>query len=142
MASVNDINPEKAINALAGELKKLKEISPPEWAKFVKSGNHRMRPPVNPDWWHIRAASVLKNIYNHGPVGVSKMRSRYGGSKNRGRKPSKFTKASGNILRKITQQLETAGLVQQSQTVNKGRIISSKGQSLLDKTAVQLRKAK
>ena len=142
MASVNDINPEKAINALAGELKKIKEISPPEWSKFVKSGNHRMRPPANQDWWHIRAASVLKNIYNHGPVGVSKMRSRYGGSKNRGRKPSKFTKASGNILRKITQQLETAGLVQQSQTVNKGRIISPKGQSLLDKTAVQMRKAK
>ena len=142
MASVKDINPEKAINAIAGELKKMKEISPPGWAKFVKSGNHRMRPPANPDWWHIRAASVLKNIYNHGPVGVSKMRSRYGGRKNRGRKPSRFTKASGNILRKITQQLETAGLVQQSQTVNKGRIISSKGQSLLDKTAIQMRKAK
>ena len=142
MASVNDINPEKAINAIAGELKKMKEISPPDWAKFVKSGNHRMRPPANPDWWHIRAASVLKNIYNHGPVGVSKMRSRYGGRKNMGRRPHKFTKASGNILRKITQQLEKAGLVKQSQSLHKGRIISPKGQSLLDKTAVQLKSAK
>ena len=142
MASINETAPEKAINALAGELKKLKEISAPEWAKFVKTGNHRMRPPTNPDWWHIRAASVLKNIYNHGPVGVSKMRSRYGGRKNMGRKPHRFTKASGNILRKITQQLETAGLVQKSQSTKKGRIISPKGQSLLDKTAVQLKKAK
>ncbi len=139
MASVNDINPEKAINTLASELKKINEIKPTEWAPFVKTGNHKMRPPTNPDWWYVRAASILKNIYNHGPVGVSKMRSRYGGSKNRGRKPFRFTKASGNILRKITQQLETAGLIQQSQTERKGRIISPKGQSLLDKTAVAVR---
>tara|TARA_Y100000310_G_scaffold196443_1_gene196508 strand:+ start:4626 stop:5054 length:429 start_codon:yes stop_codon:yes gene_type:complete len=142
MASINETAPEKANNTLAGELKKIKEIEAPDWAKFVKSGNHRMRPPANPDWWHIRAASVLKNIYNHGPVGVSKMRSRYGGRKNMGRKPHKFTKASGNILRKITQQLEKAGLIQQSQSTKKGRIISPKGQSLLDKTAVQLKNAK
>ena len=142
MASINDTAPEKANSALAGELKKITEIQAPDWAKFVKSGNHRMRPPANPDWWHIRAASVLKNIYNHGPVGVSKMRSRYGGRKNMGRRPHKFTKASGNILRKITQQLEKAGLVKQSQSLHKGRIISPKGQSLLDKTAVQLKSAK
>ncbi len=66
MASINDTAPEKANGALAGELKKIKEIQAPDWAKFVKSGNHRMRPPANPDWWHIRAASVLKNIYNNG----------------------------------------------------------------------------
>ena len=59
-----------------------------------------------------------------------------------GRKPHKFTKASGNVLRKISQQLEKAGLVKQSQSLHKGRIISPKGQSLLDKTAVQLKGVK
>tara|TARA_Y100000034_G_scaffold126688_1_gene178282 strand:+ start:403 stop:831 length:429 start_codon:yes stop_codon:yes gene_type:complete len=142
MASITEVNPEKAIDSLAQELKKIKEIAPPEWAKFVKTGNHRERPPQNPDWWHIRAASVLKNVYKNGPVGVSKMRSRYGGRKNRGRKPERFTKSSGNILRKILQQLERANLVNQSKTLSKGRIISAKGQSLLDKTAVSVRSKK
>ena len=136
MASVNDIGPEKANQLLASELKKIDKITPPSWASFVKTGHHKERPPENPDWWFVRAASILKNIYNHGPVGVSKMRSRYGGKKDRGRKPERFAKASGNIIRKIVQQLESAELVKHSSTQHKGRIISSRGQSLLDKISL------
>ncbi|SVC83037.1 uncharacterized protein METZ01_LOCUS335891, partial [marine metagenome] len=77
MASVNDIGPEKANQLLASELKKIDKITPPSWADFVKTGQHKERPPENPDWWFVRAASILRNIYNHGPVGVSKMRTRY-----------------------------------------------------------------
>ncbi len=142
MASINDIGPEKANQKLAGELKKIKAINPPSWSAFVKTGNHNERPPENPDWWFIRAASILKNIYNHGPVGVSKMRTRYGGRKNRGRKPERFAKASGNIIRKIVQQLETAELIKQSATQHKGRIIAPKGQSLLDKASLVKSKPK
>ena len=136
MASVNDIGPEKENQLLASELKKIDKITPPSWASFVKTGHHKERPPENPDWWFVRAASILKNIYNHGPVGVSKMRSRYGGKKDRGRKPERFAKASGNIIRKIVQQLESAELVKHSITQHKGRIIASKGQSLLDKISL------
>ena len=136
MASVNDIGPEKANQLLASELKKINKITPPNWAGFVKTGQHKERPPENPDWWFVRAASILKNIYNHGPVGVSKMRTRYGGKKDRGRRPERFTKASGNIIRKIVQQLESAELVKHSTTQHKGRIIAPKGQSLLDKISL------
>ena len=136
MASVNDIGPEKANQLLASELKKIDKITPPSWASFVKTGHHKERPPENPDWWFVRAASILKNIYNHGPVGVSKMRSRYGGKKDRGRKPERFAKASGNIIRKIVQQLESAELVKHSITQHKGRIIAPQGQSLLDKVSL------
>ena len=136
MASINDIGPEKANKKLAIELKKIKVINPPSWSAFVKTGNHNERPPENPDWWFVRAASILKNIYNHGPVGVSKMRTRYGGRKNRGRKPERFARASGNIIRKIVQQLEAAELIKESTTQRKGRIIAPKGQSLLDKASL------
>ena len=139
MASIKDVSPEAAINKLAGELKKIDKISPPEWAKFAKTGQHRERPPANPDWWFVRAASVLRNVYTHGPVGVSKMRTRYGGRKNRGRKPERFTRASGNVLRKILQQLESAELLKQSTSVKKGRIIAPKGQSLLDRIGTSIR---
>ena len=136
MASVNDIGPEKANQLLASELKKIDKITPPSWASFVKTGNHKERPPENPDWWFVRAASILKNIYNHGPVGVSKMRTRYGGKKDRGRKPERFAKASGNIIRKIVQQLESAELIKNSTTQHKGRMIAPRGQSLLDKISL------
>lgn len=136
MASVNDIGHEKANQLLASELKKIDKITPPSWASFVKTGNHKERPPENPDWWFVRAASILKNIYNHGPVGVSKMRTRYGGKKDRGRKPERFAKASGNIIRKIVQQLESAELIKNSTTQHKGRMIAPRGQSLLDKISL------
>ena len=84
---------------------------------------------------------MLRVIYKDGPVGVSKLRSKYGSRKNRGVKPHKFTRASGNIIRKILQQLETAGLVQQQKTgVHKGRIITPAGSSLLSKIAKKVEK--
>ncbi len=133
MASIKKISPKEANDILAQELKKMDGIEAPEWSNFVKTGNHKQRPPENPDWWYVRAASILRNIYTHGPVGVSRMRMRYGGRKNRGRKPEKFVRASGNIIRKITQQLRNSDLIKLSNGDKKGNIITSKGQSILDK---------
>lgn len=133
MTSIKKISPKEANDILAQELKKMKGIEAPEWSNFVKTGNHKQRPPENPDWWYVRAASILRNIYTHGPVGVSRMRMRYGGRKNRGRKPEKFVRASGNIIRKITQQLRNSDLIKLSNGDKKGNIITSKGQSILDK---------
>ncbi|MEK9635339.1 MAG: 30S ribosomal protein S19e [Candidatus Woesearchaeota archaeon] len=133
MTSIKKISPKEANDILAQELKKMDGIEAPEWSNFVKTGNHKQRPPENPDWWYVRAASILRNIYTHGPVGVSRMRMRYGGRKNRGRKPEKFVRASGNIIRKITQQLRNSDLIKLSNGDKKGNIITSKGQSILDK---------
>ena len=46
-------------------------------------------------------------IYRHGPIGVSKLRTKYGGKKNRGHKPEHFYKGSGSVARKVLQQFET-----------------------------------
>lgn len=141
--SVYNIDPSKLINKLAEELKGIKEISPPEWAKFVKTGNFKERPPVEKDWWYKRTASLLRKIYVLGPIGVSKLRVKYGGKKNRGFKPEEFRKASGNIIRKSLQQLESSGLIiQKNIKDHKGRVISPKGKSMLDKLANSIRKAK
>lgn len=116
------------------ELKKFNEIKPPEWAKFVKTSTNRSRTPVEKDWWYIRAASILKKAERLGPIGVNKLRIKYGGKKRRGHKPEHFAKASGSIIRKILQQLEKAGLLkQQSKSIHKGKIITPKGKSLLSK---------
>ncbi|MCX6707958.1 MAG: 30S ribosomal protein S19e [Candidatus Woesearchaeota archaeon] len=132
MTILQDVNVNDHIEKLAEELKKIKTISPPEWAAFVKTGVSKERPPVRADWWYFRAAAVLKAVERLGPVGVSKLKTKYGGKKNRGHQPSKFFRASGNILRKVLQQLEKSGLVkQQEKSKDKGRIITPAGKKLI-----------
>ena len=138
MVTVREVKTDKFIEKLKEELKNVKEISQPEWAKFVKSGVHRERPPQQKDFWYIRAASVLRRIYLNGPVGVSSLRSYYGGRRERGYKPAHFRKSSGNIIRKILQQLEKASLIEK---VAKGRKITSKGQKFLDRVAYEVSKS-
>jgi len=134
--TIYDVPINELILKAAEELKKIKDITPPFWADFVKTGMHKERPPVQKDWWYIRAASVLNTLNKLGPVGVSKLRTKYGGKKNRGYRPEKFFKGSGNILRKILQQLEKAGLAAKSDKgIHKGRIITPVGLALLGKVA-------
>ncbi len=139
MTTMYDVEAQDLILKAAEELKKIPEIKPPAWAAFVKTGMHKERPPANNDWWYMRAASVLRAVYRLGPVGVSKLRTKYGGKKNRGVKKEHFYKGSGNILRKSLQQLEKAGFVKFAEKgVHKGRIITPKGKSFLDKMAAQI----
>jgi small subunit ribosomal protein S19e len=138
MVSPTDVSPQELVREVANALKE--KITQPKWAAFVKTGAHKERPPLEKDWWYIRAASVLRTIYKSGPVGVSKLRSKYGSTKSRGVKPPRFTKASGSILRKILQQLESVGLVTKvKEGVHKGRIITPAGVSLLAKAAARIK---
>ncbi|HDM22679.1 MAG TPA: 30S ribosomal protein S19e [Methanomicrobia archaeon] len=134
MTTVYDVPADKLIEKLKEELKTMKEITPPEWSKFVKTSSSKERLPDQEDWWYIRAASILRKIYIYGPVGVSRLRTAYGSKKNRGHKPERFRKASGAIIRRILQQLEEAGLVK-SET---GRVITPKGRSLLDRISKEI----
>ena len=136
MVTMFDADAGKSIGKLAEELKS--SIKNPEWTKFVKTGAAKERPPANEDWFYMRAASVLRTVYLKGPIGVQKLRVKYGSKKNRGHNPEKFYKGSGKILRTILQQLEKAELVKfQKEGVHKGRIITPKGTSLVDKSAVK-----
>jgi small subunit ribosomal protein S19e len=126
------------VKEVAQELKQ--KISAPAWAQFVKTGVHKERPPISSDWWFVRAASILRTIYRFGPVGVSRLRTRYGGIKNRGVKPERFRKASGAVIRKILQQLESAGYITKSTTSKKGRVVTPAGLSLITKAAIKIKK--
>jgi len=138
MVTVRDVKAEKLIARLKEELKKIEEIKPLPWSFYVKSGSHRERPPEQEDFWYIRAASILRRLYLNGPVGVERLRTYYGGRKRRGTAPARFRKASGNIIRKILQQLEKAGFVEKDK---KGRKLTRKGVSFLDKIAYEVWKS-
>ncbi len=139
MTTVYDVDASELIEKAAEELKSVNEIKAPSWASFVKTGMHKERPPIKKDWWHTRCAAVLRSVYTRGPVGTSKLRTKYGGKKNMGHRPDHFFRASGAILRKALQQLEKAGLVEQvSKKGNKGRMMSAKGKAFMDKIASKI----
>ncbi|MCD6428023.1 MAG: 30S ribosomal protein S19e [Desulfurococcales archaeon] len=135
MVTVKEVPADVFIEALARYLKEnVPQVKPPEWALFVKTGPHKERIPDNPDWWYYRAASILRKLYiSSEPIGLETFRTIYGGLQRRGSAPPHFRKASGSHIRKILQQLERAGLV--VKIGNKGRTLSPRGRSLLDKLA-------
>jgi small subunit ribosomal protein S19e len=132
MTTVYDVPADLLIRKVAEALKARQEIKPPAWAAFAKTGVHKEMPPEDPDWWYMRSAAVLRRVYVDGPLGVQRMRSFYGGAKNRGSKPNAFRKGSGSILRKALQQLEACRFVLHDKT---GRRISPEGQAFLDAMA-------
>jgi small subunit ribosomal protein S19e len=132
MTTVYDVPADRFIRALAEELKTKPEIKPPDWAPFAKTGAHKEMPPEDPEWWFVRVASIMRRVYIDGPIGVERMRTFYGGNKDRGSRPNKFRKGSGSILRKSLQQLEAAGFITHDKT---GRKISPKGMSFMDMVA-------
>ena len=141
MTHILSVNPNELVNKAAEELKKQKLVEPLDWSKFVKTGHHKDRLPDSENWWFYRAAAILRSIARLGPVGTQKLRTKYGGKKNRGHKPEHVYKASGSIIRKILQQLEKSELIKQTEKgVHKGRVLTPKGTSFLDKIAVQIAK--
>ena len=138
MVSVKEVPADTFIERLAKYIKdNIEEVRPPEWAYYVKTGPSRERPPDNPDWWYIRAASILRKLYIHSPMSIKRLRSMYGGRKDRGVRPEHFYKSGGSNIRNILHQLESAGLIQKT---NRGRILTSKGRSLLDKLASEIKR--
>ena len=136
MSNVYDVKADVLIDEISDELAKIPEMNPPSWSRFVKTAVYKERPPVDSDWWYVRAAAILRKIYMTGPIGTAKLRTKYGGKKRNGYKPAHFGKASGNIIRKMLQGLEKSGLVMQTtKSGHKGRIATAKGKSMLDKAA-------
>lgn len=136
MTTFYDVPADALIEAVAEEL----DIEAPEWAAYTKSGVSRELPPEQEGFWQHRAASLLRVVAKDGPVGIERLRSHYGGSKQGSTRyrvrPSAKSKASGNAIRTMLQQLEEEGLVETAD--GEGRRITGAGRSLLDTTATDV----
>lgn len=122
------------MDKLIQELTKNDAIQAPEWAKFVKTGVHKERPPVQDNWWILRSASVLKKVGKLGPIGTNNLAKLYGGRQNRGYRPDVKKSGSRNIIRKVLQQLEQAGLIQANKEGKAGKVLTAQGKKLLQDT--------
>ncbi len=139
MTTPHDVPASQFIERLAKYLKEnVEQVQPPAWAQVAKTGSHVEKQPQNPDWWYTRAASVMRKVYVHGPIGLEKLRSDYGGRKGYTVKPNHASKAGGSNIRKSLQQLEAAGLIQITRP--QGRIMTPKGRKMMQEVSHDLQK--
>ncbi|MFB6207031.1 MAG: 30S ribosomal protein S19e [Haloglomus sp.] len=140
MATLYDVPTEEFIEALAARLAEDETFDEPDWATVTKTGVGRELPPEQEDFWQRRAASVFRKVAVDGPVGVQRLRTAYGDSKQGSTRyrvrPEQKSEASGKILRTILQQLEDAGYIQQEGSA--GRAVTGDGRAFLDEVATEL----
>jgi len=138
MVTIYDVNANNLIEKTSEELKKL--VKQPLWTTYVKTSAGKERPPVEKDWYYQRLASILRKVYIIGPIGVNKLRIKYGNRKNRGMSGERVYKGSGKIIRTCLQQLEQLQFIKNIEKgKHKGKIITGKGKSFLDKLAKQVK---
>ena len=135
---INEIKIEQLINQIALNLEKEKTITVPSWINSAKTGVSRQKVPSELNWWYFRMASILRQI-SIKPVGVSRLRTKYGGRKNRGYAPEKFAKSGGNNIRKAMQELEKLEFVEKGE---KGRKLTLKGKNYIEKAIKEIKKDK
>ncbi len=131
MTTPYEVPPDSLIKQLAEDFKKDAAVKPPAWAPYVKTGIHREKSPLEADWWYGRLAAVLRKVYIRGPVGTERLAAEFGGNRDGGSAPKHPRQGSRSIVRECLQQLEKMGYVRTLE--RKGRIVTPKGQALLDK---------
>jgi len=139
--SIYVVQPEKLVEAIAEKLKEFPEISPPKGSEFWKTAFFKeLAPSDSENFWYIRCASLLRKVKKFGPIGVSKLRKFYGGRNRKGKGLHHSAKGSGKIIRVALQQLEKANLIKMKE--KQGRVLSSEGTSLLERTAYVIMRSK
>ncbi|MFX0029891.1 MAG: 40S ribosomal protein S19 [Candidatus Hermodarchaeota archaeon] len=139
--SIYVVQPEKLIEVIAEKLKEFPEISPPAGSEFWKTAFFKeLAPSDSENFWYIRCASLLRKVKKFGPIGVNKLRKFYGGKNRRGQGLHHSARGSGKIIRVALQQLEDAHLIEIKE--KKGRVLSSEGTSLLERTAYGIIRSK
>jgi small subunit ribosomal protein S19e len=131
MSNVFDVDSGRLVDSAAAQLKE-KGIAKPAYVDFVKSGAGRERLPAQRDFWYLRCSSVLRQVYINGPIGVSKLRTRYGNRKGHTVHRHHHVRASGSIISDALAALEKLGYVKRGK---RGREITPAGKSFLDKVA-------
>ncbi|KAJ3255451.1 40S ribosomal protein S19 [Boothiomyces macroporosus] len=134
--TVKDVSAQAFVKAYSAYLKRTGRLEVPKWVDLVKTGPHKDLAPYDPDWFYVRAASIARHIYLRKGTGIGGLKKNYGGSVNRGVRPSKHRDGSGSVARKVVQALEKISVLEADP--NGGRQISADGQKDLDRIAQQI----
>ncbi len=135
MTNIFDVDSGKLIDLAARKLKEKGGIEQPKYLAYVKTGPSKERIPSQKDFWYIRCSSVLRQVYINGPLGVSRLRTRYGSRRGHVVTRHHHQRAGGSIITDALNALEKAGYVKKAKA---GREITASGKSFLDKTASEI----
>jgi len=135
--TVKDVSAHDFVRAYAVHLKRTGKMELPSYVDLIKTGPHKEMPPLDPDWYYIRAAAVARHVYVRQGVGVGAFRRIFGSPKNNGVGRHHKTKAAGGHIRLILRQLEAMRIVEKCS--GGGRRITSNGQRDLDRIAQTLK---
>eukprot|EP01128_Nolandella_sp_AFSM9_P007470 TRINITY_DN4100_c0_g1_i1.p2 TRINITY_DN4100_c0_g1~~TRINITY_DN4100_c0_g1_i1.p2 ORF type:complete len:141 (-),score=40.19 TRINITY_DN4100_c0_g1_i1:97-519(-) len=136
--TLKDVDSAKFIAAYAAHLKRSNWLKLPAWVDLVKTATFKEMPPMNEDWYYVRAAALARKIYLRGGVGIGYYRHVFGGPTRRGVRGNHHTKASGAIIRHVIKQLESIGVVEKDP--KGGRRITTEGQRDIDRIAGRVNK--
>lgn len=136
MANILEVESGELIKRTAEKLKE-QGVVKPSYVDYVKTGPGRDRMPDGGLFWYVRCASILRQTYVNGPIGISKLRTRYGNRQRHNVHKAHHAKAGGSMIKDAFDTLEKLGYVQKTK---EGREITAKGRSFLDKTANELLK--
>lgn len=134
MSNVFEVDPQELIKRAAGKLRDEK-IKRPGYVDFVKTGPGKERPPADREFWYTRCASILRQVYVSGPVGVSRLRTRYGARKDHTVHRHHHLRAGGSMIKDAFDSLESLGYIKKGKV---GREITPKGKAFLDKLAKEI----
>ena len=135
MVNVRNVNTDSLIEKVKEELQKDDRVKVPEWVQFLKAGIHREKAWQQTDWYHRRLASTLRKVYLEGPIGISRLSAEYGGRVDRGSQRYHPARGGRFIVRHMLETLEQLGYVKKDQ---RGRAVSPRGESFLNKVSVQV----
>lgn len=135
MSNIFDVKGSELVKLAAQRLKS--SIKKPGYVDFAKSGADHERPPADPDFYYIRSASILRQVYINGPVGTSKLRTRYGSAKEHKVHRHHHMQSGGSVIRDAFASLEALDYIKKTK---KGRVITPKGKSFLDRLSKEIAK--
>lgn len=136
--SLRDVSAAAFIRAFAAHLKKQGKLEQPKWVEIVKTGSGRELNPMDPDWFFVRTASIIRKVYLRPGVGMGALRRLYGGSKRNGTFRNSYADGSGSVIRQALIQLQKLGLVEVIEDGSGGRRITSEGQRMCDQISGQV----
>ena len=135
--SAKDVDQHDLVKQIAAYLKKGGKVKVPESADMIKLARFNELPPVDPDWYFVRTASIARHLYLRSPAGVKSFKKIYGARKRNGTAPPHFCIAAGGALRKCLQTLEGINWVEKHP--EGGRVLTKTGRKDLDRIASHIR---
>lgn len=109
MEQVHRVQAVPLLKAIEGTLKANTAIKLPKDHDLIKTGSGRQYSPDSPDWFYTRMAAIVRLAMRKGRVSLKGLGSRFGARKNRGVRPSGFTRGSSFVNGAAVAELESIG---------------------------------